>query len=58
MHIAIRPTSITSENKNGGLCNRRIAKSATNKLVKNGWSIKALRIFLNVLVLSVMAARS
>ena len=48
MHIAIKDPSINRENKKGGLWNRRIKKSVTKTLVNTGWSIKALRIFLNM----------
>lgn len=58
IHIAINPTNITREKKNGGLCSNRIEKSVTNKLVKKGWSSKALRIFLKIAIQSVMSALS
>jgi hypothetical protein len=50
MHRAISPPSIIKEKKNGGLCSRRIEKSATNRLAKKGWSTKALRIFLQITI--------
>ncbi|WP_411726328.1 hypothetical protein [Methyloglobulus sp.] len=56
MHIAINPTNIIREKKNGGLCSSRIEKSVTNKLVKKGWSSKAVRIFLKIAIQSVMSA--
>jgi hypothetical protein len=55
MHIAISPLSIIKEKMKGGLCNRSIEKSATNKLVKKGWSTKALRIFLQITIELVMS---
>lgn len=48
MHIAISAPNITRENKNGGLWNRRMKKSVAKRLVNKGWSIKLLRIFLNI----------
>jgi hypothetical protein len=48
MHIAINAPSMSSENINGGLWNRRMPKSVTKRLVRIGWSIKPLRIFLNI----------
>ncbi len=56
MHIAINPSNIGNENKKGGRCNKSIAKSATNKLVKKGWSTKALRIFFKIAIQSFMSA--
>jgi len=50
MHIAIKPPSITKEKKNGGLWRSKMAKSATNRLVNNGWSTNADRIFLQMAV--------
>jgi hypothetical protein len=38
------------ENKKGGLWNRRMPKSATKRLVNSGWSMKPLRIFLNITI--------
>jgi hypothetical protein len=40
------------ENKNGGLWNRRMPKSTTKRLVNSGWSMKPLRIFLNITISS------
>jgi hypothetical protein len=56
MHIAIKPTNIIKENTKGGLCNSRMEKSTTNKLVKKGWSSKAERIFLQIAIVSVISA--
>jgi hypothetical protein len=42
--------SIIRENKKGGLWNRRMPKSATKMLVNIGWSMKPLRIFLNITI--------
>jgi hypothetical protein len=53
MHIAISAPSIIRENKKGGLWNRSMPKSATKMLVSIGWSIKALRIFLNITIPSI-----
>ena len=53
MHMAIRPPSIIRENKKGGLWNRRMPKSATKRLVNIGWSMKPLRIFLNITIPSI-----
>jgi len=53
MHIAINPTNIIKEKTKGGRCKRRIEKSATNKLVKKGWSTKALSIFLMIALMSI-----
>jgi hypothetical protein len=50
MHIAISAPSMIRENKNGGLWNRRMPKSATKKLVNIGWSMKPLRILLNITI--------
>jgi hypothetical protein len=50
MHIAISVHSIIRENKKGGLWNRRMPKSATKRLVNIGWSMKPLRIFLNITI--------
>jgi hypothetical protein len=50
MHIAISVQSIIRENKKGGLWNRRMPKSATKRLVNIGWSMKPLRIFLNITI--------
>lgn len=55
MHIAIRAASMIKENTKGGLCNKRIKKSATNTLVKKGWSTKAVIIFLKIVMLSVIS---
>jgi hypothetical protein len=52
MHIAISAPSIIRENKKGGLWNRRIPKSATKRLVNIGWSMKPLKIFLNITISS------
>jgi hypothetical protein len=38
------------EKGNGGTLNIRIPKSVTNRLVRKGWSIKPLRIFLNITI--------
>jgi hypothetical protein len=48
MLIATKPPTISMENKNGGLWNSSIKKSAANKLVKTGWSIKPFNNFLNI----------
>jgi hypothetical protein len=48
MHIAINAPNIAKENKNGGLWNRRIKKSVAKILVRMGWSINPLIIFLNM----------
>jgi hypothetical protein len=44
-----------NEKMNGGLCNNRIEKSVTNKLVSNGCSRNAERIFLKIGIESVMS---
>ena len=50
MHKAISAPSIISENKKGGLWNRRMPKSVIKRLVKTGWSIKPSKIFLNITI--------
>ena len=41
------------ENGNGGILNIRIPKSDIKRLVKIGWSMKPLRIFLNIIIQTV-----
>jgi hypothetical protein len=46
--IASNALNMSNEKKNGGRWNNKINKSVTKKLVKIGWSIKLVIIFLNI----------
>jgi hypothetical protein len=47
-----------NENKNGGLCNSKMAKSIAKILVKIGVSIKVFTIFLNMKVSNVYIVKT
>jgi len=50
MHIAISAPSIIRENKKAAYGTEECRKSATKRLVNIGWSMKPLRIFLNITI--------
>ena len=50
MLIATNAPNMIREKGNGRTLNIRMPKSATKRLVRIGWSSKALRIFLNIAI--------